>query len=220
MASIADITGSSAAGSITGALTSKNLGKEDFLKLLVSQLQNQDPLNPSDPTEFTAQLAQFSSLEQQFTTNAYLKQMATPSADTERISALGMIGKAVSVQSETLKVGANGANLGYQLDDPAASVRIQILDQSDRVVALLQGSGLEQGNHYLSWDGAGLNGQPLAPGNYKMSMEALDGDKKSVKGSTLVVGRVMGVDLDSSGSVLVTGSGNYSLKDVVSVNEI
>lgn len=220
MAAVSDIGGSATVGSLTGSLTSKALGKEDFLKLLVTQLQNQDPLNPNDPTEFTAQLAQFSSLEQQFSTNEYLKKMATPSGDTERISALGMIGKSVSVQSDVLKVGANGASLGYQLDGPAASARVQILDQKDRVVALLQGAGLTPGNHYLSWDGKGLNGQPLAPGQYKMALEALDADGKSLGGSTLAVGRVMGVDLDSTGSVLVTGTGKYSLRDVVSVNEI
>ena len=72
------------------------MGKEDFLTLLVAQLQNQDPLNPDDPTEFTAQLAQFSSLEQLFNLNESMDKVATSVNDSQKLSALSMIGKEVA----------------------------------------------------------------------------------------------------------------------------
>ena len=79
---------------------SQQIGKTEFLTLLVAQLHNQDPLNPQDPTEFTAQLAQYSSLEQQFATNAHLAKMSESSGDVQRLTALTLIGKEVVAESK------------------------------------------------------------------------------------------------------------------------
>lgn len=220
---MADVSGISAAAgqglakSLTGG---NNLGKEDFLKLLVTQLQNQDPLNPSDPTEFTAQLATFSSLEQLFTVNANLGKMAASSGDIERLSALGLIGKEVVSTSGDFRLGTEGVELGYHLDVPASEVSLSILDGSGRAVAALTPTSTAAGDHFIRWNGTGFSGQQLPPGKYSLVAQARAADESSVPARALVKGTVTGVDLGSSGSVLVSNAGDFRLKDVASVRNL
>ena len=96
-------TASNASGSTSAADDQNSMGKEDFLTLLVAQLQNQDPLNPDDPTEFTAQLAQFSSLEQLFTLNESMDNLVASNASSDRLSTLATIGKEVAYHGDTFE---------------------------------------------------------------------------------------------------------------------
>lgn len=214
---ISTASGQGLAKSLTGG---NNLGKEDFLKLLVTQLQNQDPLNPSDPTEFTAQLATFSSLEQLFAVNANLGKMAASSGDIERLSALGLIGKEVVSTSGGFRLGAEGVELGYHLDVPASEVSLSILDGSGRAVAALAPPSTAAGEHFLRWNGTNFTGQALPPGDYTLVAQARAADESSVPAKALVKGTVTGVDLGASGSVLVSNAGDFRLKDVASVRNL
>ena len=204
---------------ISGAVAGgSELGKEDFLKLLVAQLQNQDPLNPSDPTEFTAQLAQFSSLEQLFSVNENLTRMAENNQELERLSAFSLIGRQVEVAGPDFHFGGNPVEFGYVLESPAVAVNARILDGQGQVVAVLPDASGAVGPHYYGWDGTGLNGLPVALGEYRLQVERVDGDV-----TTPVSGRissvVTGVDLGNLGSVLRTGAGDFDLAEVLSVNE-
>ena len=103
MSIIQDITQAQTPTAATDAATSAGLdimGKQDFLTLLVAQLQNQDPLNPDDPTEFTAQLAQFSQLEQLFNLNDSMKNLVTSNANSDKFATLQTIGKNVVFQGK------------------------------------------------------------------------------------------------------------------------
>lgn len=220
---MADVSGISApsspglAKSLTGG---NNLGKEDFLKLLVTQLQHQDPLNPSDPTEFTAQLATFSSLEQLFTVNSNLDKMTASSGDIERLSALGLIGKEVVSAAGGFRLGAQGVDLGYRLDVPAAEVSLSILDGSGRAVAALTPTTTAAGDHFIRWNGTGFSGQQLPPGEYSLVAQAKAADDSPVSAKALVKGTVTGVDLGAAGSVLVSNAGDFRLKDVTNVRNL
>lgn len=209
--------GTGLAKTLTGG---NNLGKEDFLKLLVTQLQHQDPLNPSDPTEFTAQLATFSSLEQLFTVNANLGKMAASSGDIERLSALSLIGKEVVSTSGDFRLGSAPVALGYRLDVPATEVSLSVLDGSGRAVASLTPTTTAAGDHFVSWDGTGFGGQKLPPGDYALVVQAKAGDDAAVPAKALVKGTVTGVDLGAAGSVLVSNAGDFRLKDVASVRNL
>ena len=108
----------------TGKSTAKSgketvMGKEDFLKLLVAQLQNQDPLSPDDPTEFTAQLAQFSSLEQLTSLNDSMDNLVNSNANSDRFATLNTIGKNVAYHSADFTFKGEPVELGYQLDGQA-----------------------------------------------------------------------------------------------------
>jgi flagellar basal-body rod modification protein FlgD len=194
------------------------LGKDDFLQLLVAQLKNQDPLNPSDPTEFTAQLAQFSSLEQLFNVNESLEQMSSGNTELERLSALSLLGREVVSESGSFRLAeGTTVKLGYQLQDSADEVQIHVRDQANRTVATLTANSLQAGEHFFEWDGVDDNGQVAPPGEYNLLVSALRGEDEAVTVSPLVSGLVTGVDLDEQGNMLITNSGDFLLNTVRSV---
>ncbi len=220
MTDVSSVTGGAAQGLASALTGGATMGKDDFLKLLVTQLQNQDPLNPSDPTEFTAQLAQFSSLEQLFAVNDNLEQMSASSGDVERLSALSLIGKEVVSTSGEFRLGNAGASLGYRLDVPASEVSLHVLDPSGRAVATIPATETGSGDHFLSWDGLDANGRAVPPGDYSLVVRATSGEDETVPATTLVKGTVTGVDLGAAGSVLVSDAGDFRLKDVASVRNL
>ncbi len=201
----------SALSSATGATPS--LGKDDFLKLLVSQMQNQDPLNPSDPTQFTAELAQFSSLEQLTNINGSLSNMAS----SQQMSPLSMIGKEVVASGNTFHFDSQSVDLGYQLDSSADQVQLLVQDGMGRTVATIPGKDLTAGQHFLTWDGKDSNGNVVPPGDYSLMVGATQGKDTSVDATALIKGVVNGVDFDSSGSTLETSVGTVKTTDVKSV---
>jgi flagellar basal-body rod modification protein FlgD len=198
------------------------LGKDDFLQLLVTQLKNQDPLNPEDPTEFTAQLAQFSSLEQLFNVNERLEQMNSSNIELQRLSALSLLGREVVSESASFRLAeGTTVKLGCQLRNSADEVQINVQDQANRTVATLTANRLQAGEHFFQWDGVDDNGQVAPPGEYSLLVSALRGeDDETVTASPLVRGLVTGVDLDEQGNMLVTNSGDFRLNTVRSVRSM
>ena len=193
------------------------MGKQDFLTLLVAQLQNQDPLNPDNPTEFTAQLAQFSSLEQLFTLNESMTNMAAATANSDRLSTLGTIGKEVAYNGSSFNFTGEPVEIGYQLDGPAASVNLA-LQLNGTTVATLQGKELGEGNHYLTWDGLTKDGVMASPGKYTIAIEAKAAAGKTVAAAPLIKSEVTGVDLGGdSGGTLQTKAGEIAFTSILGV---
>ena len=191
------------------------LGKDDFLMLMVEQLKNQDPMNPQDATEFTAQLAQYSSLEQLFNVNDNLENMSQNGAEMQRMSALSMIGRQVVTAGSQFDFSGNPVQLGYKLDDAADAVDITIKDATGAVVATVPATGMSAGQHFFTWDGA-PDGAVLPTGRYTIDVAA-HSDDNAVVATALVSSRVVGVDLHSDGDMLVTDSGEFRVTDVESV---
>lgn len=208
----------------TGSLSSlagggMTMGKQDFLKLLVTQLQNQDPLNPSDPTEFTAQLAQFSSLEQLFTVNESLTGLTNATQSQQQMSALSLMGREAVFDSDSFSLGTGGASLGYKLEEAADRVELHIQNSSGKSLAVVKPEDMSVGTHFITWNGLDANGQQVPPGNYKLSILALDSAEEGIEAQPLFKGRITGVDMDPAGSVLVTANGSYGMKDLISVRD-
>jgi flagellar basal-body rod modification protein FlgD len=220
MSTIADISGSSSTGQFSAITGSDSLGKEDFLTLLVAQLQNQDPLNPSDPTEFTAQLAQYSSLEQLMSVNENIENLASTSQNQQQLSALGLMGREVVVDQGDFQLGDSDVTLGYQLDAQADRVELHVQDSRGNSLAVIKPADMTAGSHFVSWDGTNSNGVPIAQGDYTLSVLALDSKEEGINSQPLIKGRVTGVDLDDSQSTLVTNCGSYSLSTVKSIREL
>lgn len=171
------------------------MGKDDFLTLLVAQLQNQDPMNPDDPTEFTAQLAQFSSLEQLFNINESMGTLASTQQQSDRFSTMDIIGKEVIYADNNFTFAGEPTNIGYQLDGSAASVSMAIRDANGSTVASLTPTELTPGNHVIAWDGLDSNGKILPDGKYTISLQATSaGEGSTVAVSPLVQSEVTGVD--------------------------
>lgn len=188
-----------------------SMGKEDFLKLLVAQLQNQDPMNPDDPTEFTAQLAQFSQLEQLTNVNKSLAGLNTMSSEMQRMSALGLIGQEIIAQSDQFRFDGESVELGYRLEGPADEVQLYVLNQNGSTVAEIPVSGLAAGEHFIDWDGTGLGGAVLAPGDYSLVAKAIDGQEQEIATQGLIRGRVTAVDMAGSEAQLETSSGVFAM---------
>lgn len=208
-------TGASSSTSTKDAV----MGKEDFLSLLVAQLQNQDPLSPDDPTEFTAQLAQFSSLEQLFSLNESMESMVTSNANSDRFATLNTIGKDVAYKDSSFNFSGNPVGIGYQLDGQAAQVTIS-LQHKGVTVATLNGEDLETGSHFISWDGQLTDNQNAPPGDYTIVIEAKALADNTVRAEPLIRSEVTGVDLEGkSGGVLITKTGEIAFNSILGVYE-
>jgi flagellar basal-body rod modification protein FlgD len=196
------------------------MGKEDFLTLLVAQLKNQDPLNPDDPTEFTSQLAQFSSLEQLTNLNESMENMAISNANSDRFATLQTIGKNVVYQDSSFTYnGQDGAQLGYKLDGEASEVTLSI-KRNGSVIKVLHGTELSKGNHILNWDGLTETGTAAERGTYTVSVSVKTADGSSIAVSPLIQSEVTGVDLTGEfGGTLETRAGVVAFSSILGVYE-
>jgi len=194
------------------------MGKEDFLTLLVAQLKNQDPLNPDDPTEFTAQLAQFSSLEQLYNLNDSMQALSVAQGNSEKLSTLGLIGQSVSYHGSAFTFDGKPVEVGYQLDSTAASVTLSIQNNKGQTVSTLQAAATElgAGNHFLTWDGTDQNGNLVPSDSYKIILQAsAGGENTSIAAAPLIRSEVTGVDLSTG--MLTTRDSEVLLKNVLNV---
>ncbi len=191
-----------------------SMGKEDFLKLLVAQLENQDPMNPSDPTEFTAQLAQFSQLEQLTNITDSLDGLNTMSSEMQRMSALSLMGQEVVAQSENFQFNGESVELGYRLELPAEDVKLYVLNQTGATMATITPPETTNGQHFVSWDGLTDYGMPAESGAYSLVVRAVDKDEKLLNSESLIKGRVEAVDMTGGGSQLETSAGIFMMDKV------
>lgn len=200
--------------------SASNLGKDEFLKLLVTQMQHQDPLNPMDNAEFTAQLAQFSSLEQLFQVNSNLSGLADSQTPAGMASVAGFIDREVLAMGDGTEVTAEGAEpLQFYLDGPAEIVNVVVRDGAGNTVRTLSLGDLPGGDQQVPWDGLDDTGRALPPDVYRFGVAAQDTEGASVAARTQVVGRVTGAIYEGGTPQLVVGSRRIPLTDVVAVRE-
>jgi flagellar basal-body rod modification protein FlgD len=141
------------------------LDKNDFLKLLITQLRHQDPLNPLDQNEFLAQTAQFTSLEQLQNIGGELAGLKSLAAGAGFAQNAALLGKTVSASGRDFVLGDGGALLPFTLDRPAA-LEVEILDTQGAVVRRLVAGAREAGAQVVEWDGRDNSGRTLTPGTY------------------------------------------------------
>ncbi len=188
------VTGVSSATS-TAALTSaatKEMGKDDFLLLLITQLRNQDPLDPMDNSEFVAQLAQFSSLEQMENLNAKFEDQASLIMSLNNTMAVSYVGKEIVLSSSALEVTDDGsARFGVHMTARADDVTVQVVDGAGSVIRSFALGELGAGTHEVDWDGLDSQGRRVPAGAYGIKVAASDaqGNAMSV-GLPVVIGTV------------------------------
>ncbi|MCW8859269.1 MAG: flagellar hook assembly protein FlgD [Deltaproteobacteria bacterium] len=202
---------------ITPSSSGVSMGKEDFLLLLVAQLQNQDPMNPADATEFTSQLAEFSSLEQLENANKSLEGLAAMSSEMERMSALGLIGQDVVAQTDQFHFSGDPLQLGYRLETPADDVKLYVLSQTGSTLATVSAQETDPGQYFINWDGLSDLGMPLEPGDYSLVIRAVDEDDRLIQTESLIKGRVEAVDMSGIAAQLETNSGIFSMNKIEKV---
>lgn len=205
-------------GLATGGSGTKDVGFDTFLKLLVTQLKNQDPLNPMDGTEFTSQIAQFSQLEQTIQGNSYLQKLTESRDYGLQALAVGTIGREVLMPGSSGELSSGEMTFGFKLGERAGQVDIEILDASGRTVRTLDGE-TTSGAHTVTWDGTDDDGNQLADGAYRLRITAtgLEGDKLAT--DLFTYGLVTEVTNDGAGNVSVATTDGRTAKfeDVLSI---
>jgi len=182
--------------------TQKTLGKEDFLKMLLAQMKNQDPLNPQDGTAFAAQLAQFSSLEQLTNLNAEIQNQSLSMTTLAHTQAVGLIGKTVNVtDGNSLVAAGQPLDISYTLAEDAKNVQVTVFDQEGKLVKTIEGTDQEAGQNRVTW-----NMDADTTGNYTFQVSARDINGNDITVNPMSQGTVEAVRFkDNKIYVLVNG---------------
>lgn len=188
--------------------------QDRFLKLLVTQMKNQDPLNPLDNAQVTTQLAQISTVNGIEKLNANIQAMASSFNAGQSLQAATMIGKDVLVPGSMLQLASGSGIFGLELAQAADQVKVTIHDASGRAMQVMDLGAKPAGSLALAWDGMTTDGAAAADGLYSVSVSALRGDQK-IDAKTLAFGSVQGVSQGSQGVQLNVGTlGLVGLTDV------
>lgn len=208
------------AGNAPSSAPVKILGKDDFLNMLIAQLQHQDPLNPADSTEFTAQLAQFSSLEQLSNIHESLENMEQFQASLTHTQAVSYIGKEITATGNGLLLeDGQPATCRFELDANAAMSAVSIYDATGGFVNSFETGPLGAGRQSAAWNGLDFNGNPMPPGVYEFEIQAIDNANQNVSVTPLMSAPVTGISLKDNTAHLITALGTVSIDDVIDISE-
>jgi len=194
------------------------LGRDAFMKLFLAQMNHQDPLNPMDTTEFSAQLAQFSTLEQLYNVNENLESIEGNQSSDSKYNALGLMGKEVQAQSNSLLLNDNSSAKGaFYLDAPAEGCIVRIYDENGKVVKEINMDGQFAGTHTFEWDGSDASGNMRTSGiyNYDVSAVSPEGDMLSVE--KYIEGTVTRVSLFEEEPVIYVNDTPMSMEQIVNI---
>ena len=207
--------GAVSADSKTKTSSTKTSGIADnfqtFLTLLTTQLQHQNPLDPLDTNQFTAQLVQFAGVEQQLKSNEQLKSLIDIEKTAQATQALAYVGNTVAVDGSTAKF--DGSATWNLKSDKDATATVTITNSTGQT-AYSGNYSLKQGNVSFVWDGKGNDGSKWPAGNYKLTATAKDSSGNAVAVATEVQGVVDSVDLTAKPALLSIGGHTYTTDQV------
>jgi flagellar basal-body rod modification protein FlgD len=221
MMSITPIDSSALSTETQTSAANEILGKDDFLNLLVTQLQHQDPLNPAESTEFTAQLAQFSSLEQLNNINDNLKNMELFQTSVTNSQAVSYIGKEITARGNTVQLESGlPAVCQFELEANAALAAVSVYDVNGGFVKSFETGPLDAGRQSAAWDGTDRNGSPVSEGLYRFEVQAVDANNQGISVTPLMSSVVTGVSFIDQTASLITGLETIAIDDVIAVSEV
>ena len=191
---------------------------DTFLTLLVAQLQNQDPLEPTDTHDFVQQLVQFSVVEQQIDTNATLEKLLEFQTTGQAAAAINYLGSTVEAHGNIAPLQDGKAELSYALPEQANRTLIVLSNSVGEVVHSASGN-TDIGKHKYVWNGLDADGNPLPEGNYTITITARDADNELIEVPTSVFGRVTGIESTNDGALISMDGVHIPLSDILSVKE-
>ncbi len=215
-------TGATAASSLSSASKTSQMGQDDFLNLLVTQLRYQDPMSPSDPKDFVAQLSQFSSVEQLMNVNTNLdglaKSFQTMQTGFQVTQGLAYLGKQVQAAGNLLQVTSGKAtSASFTLPVAAKDTKVTILNGAGQVVRTLNLGAQGAGSHDITWDGLNAQGKQVADGQYTFQISAKDAQGQAVTATTSFTGTVTGVVQNQGQVQLKVGDRLVDLSSITAV---
>lgn len=187
------------------ALAGLNSDFDTFLTLLITQLKNQDPTNPTDTNEMTQQLVQFANVEQQIAQNKNLETLVGLQSTNANSAAVNYIGHEVQIEGDTTEVTADGTTWGYELEGVPESVTLNVLDASGALVYSEEGEIVAGIRHAFNWNLTDNSGGTVSPGAYTLRVSALDATGDPVKSTIDSTGLVSGVQSSDTGPSLLIG---------------
>lgn len=196
----------------------KQLGKDEFLLLLTTQLQNQNPLEPVDNQAFIAQLAQFASVEQLEGLGSRLDTLLLAQASANQMNTASLVGKEVLFRADGITLGASPpARFEVTQDGSSDATVALIADRSGRVVRTLPLGPRDAGTFATSWDGLDEKGNALPPGDYVLTVSATREDGAEVHVASSIRGVVAGVTFENQAPELLVGGRRVQMSDIVQI---
>ncbi len=211
---------SSSSSSSTASPTQQIAGNFDtFLQLLTTQLQNQDPLDPMDTTQFTQQLVEFASVEQQIDMNTNMQTLISDQQTTQATSALQLVGSTVTLSGSAATLSnATGSPATWSLTTTSPATASITITSSAGTTAYTGTMALNAGTQSYSWNGQGNNGQTWPDGTYTIAIKATGANGQTVSVSTQTQGTVSGVNLSQNPITLVVSGQNVPISSITSIN--
>jgi flagellar basal-body rod modification protein FlgD len=191
---------------------------QDFLRLLTTQLQHQDPTDPTDTNQLTQQIATLSQVEQQINTNTNLEKLITLFNTTQYNSVVSYIGKQVEADGNAGALENGQARFAYYLGAPAGEVKVTIKNRAGAVVYTGAGT-LNTGRNEFVWDGKNNEGTVQPNGTYTMEVKAFDTGGQSINSKTYITGIVQSVDSLNGNVYLSFGDISVPVDKVISVRQ-
>lgn len=215
------VTGANGASNATtgqvAPLGTKNLGQQDFLRLMVAQIQNQDPMQPQVNGEFLSQLAQFSTNDGVSKMQESMQQMANSLQSNQALQASALVGRKVLVSSDSLKLDKEGeVKTAIDIPPGTSNINAYIYGETGELIKTMPLGQQDPGFFQFAWDGTGQDGKRLAEGKYKVAVHGTYMGKE-VAFNTMTSANVDSVSLSQSGEGLklnVAGVGAVSLDQV------
>lgn len=188
--------------------------QDRFLTLLVTQLKNQDPMNPMENAELTSQLAQLSTVEEIGKLNQSMTDLLASFKTNQSIQAASLVGKNVLAEGNSIQLGGEGALGGMDLAATADKVVVEIRDADGNLVRAMELGEQPAGLSHFIWDGLNQSGEAVAEGMYQFSVTASKGDE-DVEVTAYALAQVLSVTLNGSGAqVEVSSEGVLDLDQI------
>jgi flagellar basal-body rod modification protein FlgD len=211
-------TSSSAAAAAGTAGSQSIAGNFDtFLQLLTTQLQNQDPLDPLDTDEFTSQLVEFASVQQQVNMNTNLQTLISLQQTSEATSAMQFLGSTVTINGNTATLSSTSPAT-WSISSPSPATGTVTVTNSSGQTAYTGTVSLNTGSNTFSWNGQGSNGVTWPAGTYTLSVSATGANGQAVTVTSQVQGVVSGVNLSQSPPQVTIGGQSYPISAIQSIN--
>ena len=193
-----------------------NEDMNQFLNMLVTQLQNQDPLDPMDANQFTTQLVQFASVEQQIQTNSNMESLLNVQQNAQVSSMVGYLGKVVEAKGNEFQMLNNQAIMTYDLPKDAAKVTLSFQDKNGNTLYTAEGD-TASGTHTVGGDGSTNSGAVAPDGAYKLVVDATDKDGNTLDVSQTSYGYVTSTGASDGNVTVNMGDVQVDMADIISV---
>ena len=193
---------------------------DNFLKLLTTQLANQDPLEPLDSNEFTAQLVRFTQVEQAIGQNQKLEQLVGLIQTNQSVAAVNYIGKRIEADSDEAElVSGEKAEWTFDLPQESAQTTLLVRNATGTIVYADVNGAKGAGKHTFQWDGKDGHGNPQAPGVYKISILAKDSQGSEMVVDTNTVGTATGVETVAGTTMIAIGKVKVAFDKVQAISQ-